>query len=150
MDEKEAKQVSVELMKTADAAYFSTIDSDGFPQTRVMANLRNKEQSPGLVEVFAQHSKDFLIYLTTCEATSKIEQIKANPKASVYYCKVNESLGLMLAGQIEIITDENLKEQLWQDWWKDYYPDKKYTLLRLLPDFAKGWYKEGAFEFKLK
>jgi len=115
-----------------------------------MANLRNKEQSPGLVEVFAQHSEDFLIYLTTCEATSKIKQIKANPKASVYYCKVNESLGLMLAGQIEIITDENLKEQLWQDWWETYYPDKKYTLLRLLPDFAKGWNKEGPFEFKLK
>ncbi len=150
MEEKELKQECLKLMETAEAAYFGTIDSDGFPQIRVMANLRNKEQSPGLVEVFAQHSEDFLVYLTTCEATSKIKQIKANPKASVYYCKVNEALGLMLAGEIEIITDENLKKELWQDWWQDYYPDKKYTLLRLLPDFAKGWYKEGPFEFKLK
>ncbi len=150
MEEKELKQECLKLMETADAAYFATIDSEGFPQIRVMANLRNKEQSPGLAEVFTKHSEDFLVYLTTCETTSKIEQIKANPKASVYYCKVNESLGLMLAGQIEIITDEKLKEQLWQDWWQDYYPDKNYTLLRLLPDFAKGWNKEGAFEFKLK
>ena len=150
MEEKELKQECLKLMETADAVYVGTVDSNGFPQIRVMANLRNKEQSPGLVEVFARHSGDLLVYLTTCEATSKMEQIRANPKASVYYCKVNEALGLMLAGQIEIITDENLKEQLWQDWWQDYYPDKKYTLLRLLPDFAKGWYKEGAFEFKLK
>ncbi len=146
MEEKELKQEYLKLMETADAVYFSTVDSDGFPQIRVMANLWNKEQSPGLAEVFAQHSEDFLVYLTTCEATSKIKQIKANPKASVYFCKVNESLGLMLAGEIEIITDENLKKELWQD----YYPDKKYTLLRLLPDFAKGWNKVGPFEFKLK
>lgn len=150
MEEKELKQECLKLMETADAAYLATIDSNGFPQIRVMANLRNKEQSPGLAEVFAKHNEDFLIYLTTCESTSKVKQIKANPKASVYYCKLKESLGLMLAGQIEVITDENLKKELWQDWWLDYYPDKKYTLLCLLPYFAKGWFKEGPFEFKLK
>ena len=44
MEEKEAKRVSLELMKVVQDAYLSTVDSDGFPQTRVMGNLRNKEQ----------------------------------------------------------------------------------------------------------
>jgi general stress protein 26 len=149
MEEKELKQECLKLMEAAEAAYLSTIDSNGFPQIRVMANLRNKEQSPGLAEVFAKHGEDFLVYLTTCEQMPKVEQIKANPKASVYYCNVKESLGLMLAGQIEVITDENLKKELWQDWWETYYPDKKYALLRLLPDFAKGWNKEGPFGFEI-
>jgi len=150
MEKQELKQVCLKLMETAEAVYLSTIDGEGYPQIRVMANMRNKEQCPGLVEVFARHSEDFLNYLTTCEETAKIEQIKANPKASIYFCNVSESLGLMLAGEIEIITDEKLKKELWQDWWETYYPDKKYTLLQLLPDFAKGWNKEGPFEFKLK
>ena len=88
MEEKELKQECLKLMETAEAAYLGTVDSDGFPQIRVMANLRNKEQSPGLVEVFAKHSEDFLVYLTTCESTSKIQQIKANSKSSIYFCKV--------------------------------------------------------------
>ena len=150
MNEKELKQECLNLMETADAAYVATIGSDGFPYIRMMSNLRNKEQNPGLAELFEQHKEDFMTYFTTCEATAKVEQIKANPSVSVYYSKPSEFHGMMLAGKIEIVTDTNLKKELWQDGWEMYYPDKKYTLLRLLPDFAKGWYKEGPFEFKLK
>ena len=61
---------------------------------------------------------------------------------------------LMLAGIAEIVTDSKLKKQLWQNGWEMYWPggvdDPEYTVLRLLPAFAKGWSKDGAFEFKLK
>ncbi len=61
---------------------------------------------------------------------------------------------MMLTGKIEIVTDENLKKEIWQAGWEIYWPDgpdgPQYTVLRLLPDFAKGWYKEGPFEFSLK
>ncbi|MHC4889379.1 MAG: hypothetical protein ACYTEO_07960 [Planctomycetota bacterium] len=43
MEEKEAKRVSLELTEVVQEAYLSTVDSDGFPQTRVIGNLRNKE-----------------------------------------------------------------------------------------------------------
>ena len=154
MEEKEAKRVSLELMKVAEAAYLSTIDSNGFPQTRVMGNLRNAEQYPGLTEIFGEHSDDFLIYLTTSKSSAKMQQIRANPKISVYFCNPDEFHTLMLAGRTEEVADQNLKKQLWQDGWEVYWPDgvdsPEYTVLRLLPDFARGWYKEGAFEFKLK
>jgi hypothetical protein len=74
MEEKEAKRVSLELMETAEVAYFSTIDGDGFPQTRVMGNLRNAEQYSGLTGVFSEHNEDFLIYLTTSASSAKMEQ----------------------------------------------------------------------------
>ena len=83
-----------------------------------------------------------------------MQQIRANPKISVYFCNAGEFHTLMLAGCTEEVTDQNLKKQLWQDGWEVYWPDgvegKEFTVLRLLPDFAKGWYKEGPFEFKLK
>jgi general stress protein 26 len=152
MEEKEVKQECLKLMETAEGAYLSTIDSDGFPQTRVMGNLRNTKQYPGLTGTFRDHSEDFLIYLTTSKSSAKMQQIRANPKMSVYFCNPGQFHGLMLSGTAEIVTDQGLKKQLWQDGWEVYWPGgvdgPEFTILRLLPDFAKGWYKEGPFEFK--
>ena len=154
MEEKEAKQVSLELMKVAEAAYLSTINGDGFPETRVMANLRNAEQYPELVELFGESGNDFLVYLTTSASSEKIKQIQANPKASLYFSKVDEIDGLMLAGTIEVADDPKLKKQLWQDGWEIYWPGgvggAEFTILCLVPEFAKGWHKDTAFEFDLK
>ena len=154
MEEKDLKQECLNLMETAEAVYLSTIDENGFPQTRSMLNLRNTEQFANLVKMYEGHKDDFLVFLTTGNASSKIQQIKANTKVSVYFCKPNEFLGLMLGGKIEIVTDTAIKKSLWQDGWEMYYPSgvdgPEYTILRLLPAFAKGWYKEGPFEFKLK
>lgn len=149
MEEKELKQECLKLMETSEVAYLGTIGGDGFPQIRAMMNLRNKEQWPGLSVLFGRHKEDFLIYFTTCGSTAKVEQIRANPSVSVYYARPEQFHGMMVAGKIEVVTDENLKKEIWQDGWEMYYPDKKYTLLRLLPAFAKGWYKEGPFEFGL-
>jgi len=141
-------------METADAVYLSTIDRDGFPHTRVMGNLRNKQQCRASTELFAQHSKDFLIYMLTGHSSDKMRQIRANSKISVYFCNPAEFLYLMLAGNAEEIADPDLKKQIWQDEWKIHWPggpdDPEFIVLRLLPVFAKGWYKEGPFEFKLK
>jgi len=154
MEDKELKQECLKLMEKAEAVYLGTVDSDGFPQTRVMGNLRNAEQYPGLTEIFSEHSDDFLICLTTSKSSAKMQQIRANPKVSVYFCKPGEFHTLMLAGCTEEVTDQDFKKQLWQDGWEVYWPGgadgPEYTVLRLLPDFAKGWYKEGPFEFKLK
>ena len=153
MEEKEAKQASLELIESEEVLYLSTIDSNGFPQTRAMGNLRNTEKYPGLRQIFREHTEDFLIYIATGTTSAKMDHIRANPKASVYFCKADEVCGLMLAGTVEIVTDDDLKKRLWQDGWEMYWPggvdDPEYTVLRLLPAFAKGWSKEGPFEFKL-
>jgi hypothetical protein len=43
---------------------------------------------------------------------------------------------------------------IWQDEWHIHWPggpeDPELVLLKMTPKHAKGWYKEGAFEFKLK
>ena len=152
MDTKEAKRVSLELMASTEAAYVTTIDEGGFPQTRVMFNLRYKEQFPSLIELFQGHD-DLLVYLTTNTSSAKISQIKANPAGCVFYCNCKEFHSLMLAGTIEMVDDPEMRKTLWQDGWEIYYPkgpsDPDYTVLRLSPIKAKGWYKDQAFEFSL-
>jgi len=43
---EEVKKSALTLISESKAAYLTTIDSDGFPITRAMFNLRNKEQFP--------------------------------------------------------------------------------------------------------
>jgi general stress protein 26 len=58
----------------------------------------------------------------------------------------------MLGGQIEIITDQKLKNRIWQKGWTMYYPSgpegPEYGVLKLTPSIVKGWCK-GTFEIKL-
>ena len=158
MEEKDLKKACFNLMQTTGVVYLSTIDSDGFPYTRIMSNLRNKKENPGLVEIFEQHKEDFLIYMVTSSSSAKMQQIRANPKVSVYlsvYTDIpSEFQCLMLGGEIEEVTDKQLKKQLWQDGWEIHWPggadDPEFTVLRLSPAFAKGGYTEAPFEFELK
>ncbi|MFQ6083395.1 MAG: pyridoxamine 5'-phosphate oxidase family protein [Candidatus Aminicenantia bacterium] len=154
MNDKEARRLSLELMEIAEAAYLTTIDRDGFPQTRAMFNLRRKEQFPGLSELFDKHQDDFLIYFTTNTSSLKMDQIKKNPAVSVYYCKPNEWRGLMLGGMIEIVTDPDLKKAIWQEGWEMYYPggvdDPDYTILRVFPMFAKYYHQLNLVRFDLR
>jgi general stress protein 26 len=157
MNEKELKQACLNLMETVDVMYLSTIGSDGFPNTRIMSNLRNKKENPGLVKMFEQHKEDFLVYMVTSNSSAKMQQIRANPKVSVYlsvYTSVpSEFHCLMLCGEIEEVTDNQLKKQIWQDGWEMFWPggadDPEYTVLKLMPVSARGGYQEKPFEFKL-
>ncbi len=154
MNEKELKRECLKLMETADGAYLSTVDSKGFPQMRMMGNLRNKEQCRIAEELFAEHDEDFLIYMLTGQSSDKMQHIRANSKVCVYFCSVAELLTLLLGGSAETIDDPDLKKRIWQDEWKRHWPggpeDREFVMLKLLPQWAKGWYKGVAFGFKLK
>ena len=154
MNEQDAKRLSLDLLETAEAAYVTTIDSNGFPQTRAMFNLRRKEQFPGLASLFEGHQDDFFVYFTTNTSSPKIANIKTNPKVSIYYCKPAEFRGLMLAGEMKIVTDRTEKERVWQQGWEMYYPngvhDPDHTVLRLRPVAAKYYHQLNSFHFDLK
>lgn len=145
MDEKRAVNLSLKLMEVSEAAYITMIDSDGFPETRAMLNLRNAKKYPGLKDIFQQHNSDFLTYFTTNMSSPKIERVKKNPKVCAYYCKPDEWRGLMVAGIMEIVDDKDIKYELWQDNWTMYYPggveDPDYVILRLQPTFLKGYHQ---------
>jgi len=154
LSDREIKKVSLELLESADAAYVTTIDQEGYPQTRCMFNLRNRQKFPKLIELFETHKDDFMVLFTTNTSSAKISHIKKNPAVCVYYCKSEEFHGLMLSGNVEIVDDHRIREQLWHEGWKRYYPmganDPDHTVLRFLPVKAKGWYKGRAFKFEFE
>ncbi|MHA1943151.1 MAG: pyridoxamine 5'-phosphate oxidase family protein [Candidatus Thorarchaeota archaeon] len=153
MDDNEHREMCLHLLETGWPAYLTTVDDDGYPQTRAMFNLRNKERFPKLVPLFDQHRDDFLIIFTTNTSSTKIEDIKSRLKTSVYYCNPEEWKGVMFGGNIEIVKDVDLKKALWHDGWENYYPkgydDPDHTVLRIIPTIARGWTGSSTFKLEL-
>ncbi|MDD2620785.1 MAG: pyridoxamine 5'-phosphate oxidase family protein [Syntrophomonadaceae bacterium] len=145
-----AKDLARDLMEVAEAAYLTTMNSEGFPETRAMFNLRRKEQFPQLSALFQENRDNFLIYFTTNTSSRKIEQLRGNPNASVYYCWPGEWRGLNLVGNIEIVEDWDVKRSLWQDGWEMYYPggfeDPGYAVIRMQPRFARYYHQLQMFQ----
>ncbi len=154
MDKRDAERLSLELLETAEAAILTTMDTEGYPQTRAMFNLRRTEQFPGLAGVFKDHRKDYLVYFTTNTSSPKVGAIKNNPRVSVYYHKPKEFRGLMLSGKIEIVKGKKVKESIWQQGWEMYYPggphDPDHTVLCLRPMLAKYYHQLNFFHFNLQ
>ena len=145
MDEIEGKILGRQLMEVAEAAYLTTIDEQGFPNTRAMFNLRNRSHFPLLRDIFAAHREDFLILFTTNTSSKKVEQVKRNPLGCVFYCIPMEFRGLMLAGRIQTVADPTLREKLWQEGWERYYPlgkeDPDYEVLGMYPKSGEYYHR---------
>jgi general stress protein 26 len=145
MDVEEAKKISLELMESSKAIYLTTIDSEGYPITRAMFNLRNNEQFPEFSRFFNELNNPFEIYISTNTSSSKTSHIKKNSKVSVYFCSPEDFKGVMFGGDVEFINDMDIKRKIWLDWWTKYYfeglEDPDYTLLRLVPNVAHVYYK---------
>ena len=150
---QESKQTILKLMVESRAAYLTTIDEKGFPITRAMFNLRNNEQFPELLEFFQNQNNDFVIYISTNTASSKVTHIRNNPKISVYFCDPDDFKGVMFGGVAEIVEDRDVKRKIWLDWWTKYYlegvDDPDYTLLCLNPKHVRYYHKLQPVTFDL-
>lgn len=141
MEYERALLRSLDLMAHAEAVCLTTLDQEGWPHTRAMLNLRNKEIYHDLIPVFSSHNRDLTLYFTTNTSSGKIIQITGNNRASAYFCIPSAWQGLMLGGEISIITDPVIKGKIWQNGWTMYYPggplDPDYAILRISPRIAK-------------
>ena len=153
LDEHEIRELCHNLLDTGWPAYVTTVDERGFPQTRAMFNLRNRQRYPKLVSLFSKHRDDFMMLFSTNTSSTKVGEISARPAASVYYCKPEVTQGVMFGGEFEVVEDIGLKKEIWHDGWERYYPtgydDPDHTVLRLIPTIAKGWTGSTTFRLEL-
>jgi general stress protein 26 len=150
MDEKEIKRAGLELMEKAAVVILSGVGPDGHPHSRAVFNLRNKTQYARLAHLFEGHDEDFMVLIGTNTSSVKAAELRANPKASLYYCIPEQFHGMMLVGDMEVLQDDDLRRALWMQGWEQYYPagplDPDYTVLRMYPKYAHGWYRSTKFE----
>jgi len=153
MDESEARVLSIQIMEVAPMAYLTTIDPQGWPQTRALFNFRNRAQFPGLRGYFKNHKEALLVLLGTNTSSNKVAHIRNNPRVSVYYCKPLDFRGLMLGGEAKIVTEGPPREEIWQEGWTQYYPggldDPDYAVISLRPQMGRYYHRLDTCEFRM-
>jgi general stress protein 26 len=153
MDTAERKRRILELVETAEVVYLTTIGADGYPHTRAMLNLRNREQYPRQAELFATHQDDLVAYFTTNTSSSKLQELAGNPRACAYYCHPRKFRGVALVGDIEVVSHADIRQAVWNEGWVRYYPggpdDPDHSILCLRPKYATGWYESETFRIEL-
>ena len=109
------------LIDKQSVAFISSIDNEGFPNTKAMLPPRKRE---GIKS----------IYFTTNTSSMRVSQYKENPKASVYFCDKRFFRGVMLKGTMEVLEDNESKEMIWREGDTMYYPlgvtDPDYCVLK--------------------
>lgn len=151
--EQEAlRRETLELIESLPAAYLSTVDEEGYPQTRAVFNLRCRWRFPDLTSFF-EGAPPFLLYFTTNTSSRKMEEIRRLPRACAYFCRQEDSSGVLVTGTVEAVNDLEVKQAIWQEGWERYYAlgrgDPEYAVLRFIPCRAKGWRHGAPFAFDL-
>jgi len=76
---------------------------------------------------------DFTIWLATKASSGKIRQIERNPKVCAMF--THEVGYVRVFGRAQIVSDQKIKDEFWQDQWDLYWSEGKddpdYRLLRI-------------------
>ncbi|MFT3951697.1 MAG: pyridoxamine 5'-phosphate oxidase family protein [Oscillospiraceae bacterium] len=127
------------LIDKQSVSFISSIDGEGFPNTKAMLPPRKREG----IKTF---------YFTTNTSSMRAEQYHVNPKACIYFCDKRFFRGVMLRGLIEVLEDSVSKEMIWQEGDTMYYPkgvtDPDYCVLRFTANTGRYYsdFKSEDFE----
>jgi len=109
------------LIDKQKTAFLSSVDAEGFPNTKAMLAPRVREG----IKVF---------YFTTNTSSKRVAQFYANSKACIYFADTRFFRGVMLKGTIEVLTDVESRKKIWQKGDEIYYPlgvtDPDYCVLK--------------------
>ena len=118
---RDASKTVGNLIDKASVSIISSVDEDGFPNSKAMLAPRKRE---GLKHIF----------FTTNTSSMRIRQYLSNPRACVYFFDKRFFKGVMLRGTMEVLRDSASKETIWKPGDEMYYPkgvtDPDYCILR--------------------
>lgn len=118
---KNVEQTIGNLIDKQGVSFISSLDEDGFPNTKAMLPPRKREG----IKTF---------YFTTNTSSMRVTQYRKTPKACIYFCDKRFFRGVMLKGTMEVLEDKDSKEMIWQEGDTMYYPlgvaDPDYCVLR--------------------
>ena len=125
MNEEAAIQKSLELADRAETAMLGTNGDEGYPNIKAMFKMENE----GLK----------VIWFSTNTSSKRVAQLDRDKKACVYLVDAKTLEGLMLVGEVVLLTDAESRQRLWRNGFERYYPkgvnDPDYTVLR----FTSKW-----------
>lgn len=114
-----------EIMNSAESCALITLDQEGRPRVRTMDAF--------LPEV------DFIVWFGTNAKSRKVEQIKNDPRVTLYYLEDEDAGYVMIYGTAYLVDDLYEKENRWKPEWEAFYPDNRdgYLLIKVVPEWME-------------
>lgn len=126
-DELPLTEKASRLLAQCENVTIVSIDANGYPRPVQMSKLNSKE----FHEVWVATSADSV----------KVTDFKNNNKAGLCYDRYGD--GVSLCGTVEIITDDTIRKEMWQEWLVRHFPDgpndPNYVLLHFVGAEATFW-----------
>ncbi|HYE81733.1 MAG TPA: pyridoxamine 5'-phosphate oxidase family protein [Clostridia bacterium] len=126
------------IMEEAETAVIALIDEAGFPRASTISSLKTE----GI-----NHA-----WFATSLNSGKAKCIRLNNKACLCYC--DGSNNVTLTGTVEILTEPEIKKEMWLDWFVNHFPggvtDPNYCVLKFSADGSVLWIDSQYEELSLK
>ena len=125
MDKETAIEQALALADRSGIVMLGTNGDDGTPNIKAMLKMENE----GLKTV----------WMGTNTSSRRVEQLRRDPRACLYFIDMETWMGVMLVGETELLQDAESRQRLWREGFEKYYPfgvnDPDYTVIR----FTARW-----------
>lgn len=121
------KEKAEAMLQRCEVVVLTSINKEGYPRPVPMSKINSDGIS--------------VIWMATGLNSVKTKDFLANPKAGV--CFQEQGNSVALTGEVEIITDNAIKKELWQDWFIEHFTegatDPNYVLIKFVAQHATYW-----------
>jgi general stress protein 26 len=139
MDKHEAITEGLKLANNS-VCLVGTNGDNGFPNIKAMFSLKHK----GLKHV----------WFSTNTSSKRVQQLRKDNRACLYYMDDKDFKGLMLTGTMEILQDSKTKKMLWSEGNEKYYPlgvtDPDYSVLRFTAKTGNYYHRLSNVTFEIE
>ena len=118
---KEVEKSIGKLIDHQKIAFIGSVDVDGYPNMKAMLTPRKREG----IRTF---------YFTANTSSMRVSQFLKDNRSCLYFCDHRFFRGVMLKGTMEVLTDNEPKELIWEEgdtmYYKEGVTDPDYCVLR--------------------
>lgn len=127
-----------DIIKKSTECYVGIVDKQGYPNVATRSII--------------QPNNIYYCYFSTNTSGNLATSIMNNNKGSV--CIREDNNNVTLVGTFEIITDMNIKKELWIDWFINYYKqgvkDPEYCIIKFTCERVSLWIDNEYIRFSLE
>ena len=121
------KEKAATMLQRSEVVVLTSVNKEGYPRPVPMSKILSEGCS--------------VVWMSTGMNSSKTIDFKTNPKAGLCFSENGNSVAL--TGEVEIVTNEETKKDLWQDWFINHFPggpiDPNYILLKFEGSQGTFW-----------
>ena len=123
---------AAEMLQKSEVVVLASINQEGYPRPVPMSMVKAEGIST--------------VWMSTGNDSWKTIDFRENPKGGLCFYAQGDSV--CMTGDVEVITDADTKQELWQDWFINHFPggptDPNYVILKFEANHATYWI-EGKF-----